>query len=161
MTSSTETGAGAGGGGAAALSPAESACLRVLAGHMIPPSAAYGVPGADDAAIFADMMTTVGRDREALSRTLARVDEAAGGRLSAPPRAAQAALIARLRAAEPGLFAVVEAVVSRAYYRDDRVLRSLGFEPRPPFPKGYAVEEGDWSLLDPVRERGPIHRDAG
>ncbi|KAB2956100.1 MAG: hypothetical protein F9K19_08760 [Rhizobiaceae bacterium] len=161
MTSSTESGAGAGGGGAVALSPAESACLRVLAGHMIPPSAAYGVPGADDAAIFADMMTTVGRDREALSRTLARVDEAAGGRLSALPRATQAVLIARLRAAEPGLFAVVEAVVSRAYYRDDRVLRSLGLEPRPPFPKGYAVEEGDWSLLDPVRDRGPIHRDAG
>ncbi len=161
MTSSTETGAGTAGWGGTPLSPAECDCLRLLAGHMIPASAAYGVPGADDAAIFADMATTIGRDREALAETLDRIDEAAGGRLAARSRADQAELIARLRAAEPGLFAVVEAVVSRAYYRDDRVLRSLGVEARPPFPKGYEVEEGDWSLLDPVRRRGPIHRDAG
>jgi hypothetical protein len=146
------------GGAGAALSPAESDCLRLLAGHMIPASAAYGVPGADDPAILADMMTTVGRDREALARTLSGVDGAAGGRLAALSRVAQSELLSRLRIEEPGLFAVVEAVVSRAYYRDDRVLRSIGVEPRPPFPKGYAVEQGDWSLLEPVRRRGPIHR---
>ncbi len=161
MTSSTET---AGPGGAATtspLSPAEAECLRLLAGHMIPVSAAHGVPGADDAAIFADMMTTIGRDREALSRTLSRVDADAGGRLADLEPAARTAFLDRLRAEDAGFFAVVEAVVSRAYYRDDRVLRSLGVEARPPFPKGYEVEQGDWSLLDPVRERGPIHRDAG
>ena len=27
-----------------------------------------------------------------------------------------------------------------------------------PFPKGYALEQGDWSLLDPVRARGRIWR---
>lgn len=161
MTSSTETAAGMEGGAGAALSPAASDCLRLLAGHMIPASAAYGVPGADDAAIFADMKTTVGRDRAALARTLSHVDAAAGGSFAALSRAAQVDLIARLRARDPAPFAVVEAVVSRAYYRDDRVLRSIGVEPRPPFPKGYAVEQGDWSLLDPVRRRGPIHRDAG
>ena len=40
-------------------------------------------------------------------------------------------------------------VVLLCYYRDDRVMRSLGQEPRPPFPKGHVVEQGDWSLLDP------------
>ncbi|MGH7054344.1 MAG: hypothetical protein ACREFK_16060 [Stellaceae bacterium] len=30
-------------------------------------------------------------------------------------------------------------------------MRSLGMEPRPPYPKGFEVESGDWSLLDPVR----------
>lgn len=158
MTSSTEIDAGRDGGAGAALSSAQSYCLLLLAGHMIPASAAYGVPGADDQAIFADMMTTIGRDREALSHALARVDAAAGGRLAALARTEQADLLVRLRAADPGLFAVVEAVVSRAYYRDDRVLRSIGVEPRPPFPRGYAVEQGDWLLLDPVRQRGPIHR---
>jgi len=143
------------------LSPAQSACLRLLAGMMIPASADYGVPGADDAVIFADMATTIGRDREALSRTLDSVEEAAGGRLADLERTDRAALVDRLRARDPGAFAVVEAVVSRAYYRDDRVLKSLGVEARPPFPKGYAVGQGDWSLLDPVRARGPIYRDAG
>ena len=28
-------------------------------------------------------------------------------------------------------------------------VRSLGLEPRPPFPKGHVLEDGDWSLLDP------------
>jgi hypothetical protein len=37
-------------------------------------------------------------------------------------------------------------------------MRSLGQEPRPPFPKGHAVEQGDWSLLDPVRKRPPMYR---
>jgi hypothetical protein len=44
-------------------------------------------------------------------------------------------------------------VVLQCYYRDDRVLRSLGLELRAPFPKGYTLEQGDWSLLDPVRAR--------
>jgi hypothetical protein len=42
------------------------------------------------------------------------------------------------------------------YYRDDRVMVSLGLEARPPFPKGYVLEQGDWSLLDPVRARKPF-----
>jgi hypothetical protein len=44
-------------------------------------------------------------------------------------------------------------VVLQCYYRDDRVLRSLGLELRAPFPNGYTLEQGDWSLLDPVRAR--------
>ena len=50
-------------------------------------------------------------------------------------------------------------VVLAAYYRDDRVLRALGHEARPPFPKGYVVEQGDWSLVDAVRSRAPFWRD--
>ena len=46
-----------------------------------------------------------------------------------------------------------------AYYRDDRVLLALGLEARAPFPKGYTLEQGDWSLLDAVRHRPPLWRD--
>jgi len=51
-------------------------------------------------------------------------------------------------------------VILQCYYRDDRVVRSLGLEPRPPFPKGHTLEQGDWSLLDPVRARPKLWRDA-
>ncbi len=51
-------------------------------------------------------------------------------------------------------------VVLQCYYRDDRVLRSLGHELRAPFPKGYTLEQGDWSLLDPVKARPPSLRRA-
>jgi len=43
--------------------------------------------------------------------------------------------------------------VLQCYYRDDRVLRSLGLELRPPFPNGHVLPDGDWSLLDPVKKR--------
>jgi hypothetical protein len=33
-------------------------------------------------------------------------------------------------------------------------------EARPPFPKGHEVEQGDWSLLDPVRMRPKLYREA-
>ena len=46
----------------------------------------------------------------------------------------------------------------QGYYRDDRVMLSLGMEPRPPHPDGYEVEQGDWSLLDPVRQRDEFYR---
>jgi hypothetical protein len=45
------------------------------------------------------------------------------------------------------------------YYRDDRVVRSLGLEPRAPYPKGHVLEQGDWSLLDAVRGRPRMWRD--
>jgi hypothetical protein len=50
-------------------------------------------------------------------------------------------------------------IVLQCYYRDDRVMRSLGMEARPPFPKGFEVEQGDWSLLDPVRAMPPLYRE--
>ena len=39
------------------------------------------------------------------------------------------------------------------------MVRSLGQEPRPPFPKGHTLEQGDWSLLDRVRGRPKMWRD--
>ena len=50
-------------------------------------------------------------------------------------------------------------VILGAYYRDDRVLLALRQEARAPFPKGYTLEQGDWSLLDAVRNRPPLWRD--
>ena len=143
----------------ATLSAAEQDCLRCIAGHMIPASEAYGVPGADDAIIFADMVRSIGRDGPALAALLRSVD-AAAGRLSVLDAADQASLLARLRGAEPAAFVVLEAIVSRAYYRDDRVLASIGMEARPPFPLGYELPATDWSLLDPVRQSGPLWRPA-
>ena len=50
-------------------------------------------------------------------------------------------------------------IILQCYYRDDRVMRSLGMEPRPPYPKGFEVEQGDWSLLETVRSRPRMWRD--
>ncbi|MDN2582905.1 hypothetical protein [Aquibium sp. ELW1220] len=146
--------------GPCGLSAGEIECLRCVAGHMIPASAVHGVPGADDDVILADMIRSPGRDGAALAALLRRIDAAAGGRLAALDAAVQVSLLSAMRAEEPAALAVLEAVVCRAYYRDDRVLASIGMEARPPFPLGYKLPTTDWSLLDPVRQRGPLWRPA-
>jgi hypothetical protein len=65
-----------------------------------------------------------------------------------------------LRATGGEAVATLTRVVLQCYYRDDRVVRSLGLEPRPPYPRGHELEQGDWSLLDPVRARPPFWRRA-
>ena len=44
------------------LTPAQRDDLRAIAGVMIPASAEFDVPGADDPAIQADIVATLGRD---------------------------------------------------------------------------------------------------
>jgi hypothetical protein len=87
------------------------------------------MPGADDALIFADILKSRDRDFGA----------AVG------------------REGGPALFAV-NRIVLPCCYRGDRVMRSLGQEPCSSFPKDHVVEQGDWSLLDPVKARPPMWR---
>ena len=53
--------------------------LRALAGSIIPPSATYGVPGADDEKIFNDILNSLERDRDDICRALAQLATLAGG----------------------------------------------------------------------------------
>jgi hypothetical protein len=132
--------------------------FRALAGTIIPPSAGYGVPGADDERIFSDILRSLERDRDDICQALAHLARLAGGAFAElePARRAEVAAIFRETGGTP-LSALVR-VVLLCYYRDDRVMQSLGLEPRPPFPKGHVVEQGDWSLLDAVRARPPMYR---
>ncbi|HTO34341.1 MAG TPA: hypothetical protein VL202_24695 [Pararhizobium sp.] len=132
--------------------------LLAVVGHMIPASAEFGLPGADDPAIFREILRSTGRDRAFLEEALGMIDAMAGGSLGSLPRDRQVTLLADFRAAEPERAAILEAVATRCYYRDDRVMTAIGIEVRAPFPIGYEVEEGDWSLLEPVRSRGRIWR---
>lgn len=142
------------------LDDAQRACLRAIAGQIIPASAAFELPGADDDTIFEDLVATLDRDGAAVLAALARLDEFAGTRFAALDGPSRREVAQRFREAEPAHAELLGAVVVRCYYRDDRVMRSLGMEVRPPYPAGFEIEEGDWSLLDPVRARGKVWRDA-
>jgi hypothetical protein len=89
---------------------------------------------------------------------LARLRALAGGPFAALDDAQRTEVAAKLRAERSAAVAVLTRIVLLCYYRDDRVMLSLGLEPRAPFPKGHEVEQGDWSLLDPVRARKPFWR---
>ncbi len=140
------------------LTEAEIADLRCLAGMIVPPSAKYGVPGADDEKILADIVASVGRDADHVHAALARLRTLAEGPFAALDATRRINVAARLRAEGGAAIRVLTRIVLLCYYRDDRVMLSLGLDPRPPFPQGYIVEQGDWSLLDPVRARKPFWR---
>ena len=142
------------------LTPRESRDLRCIAGMMIPASTEFDVPGADDATIFADIETSMGRDRADVRKALGQLAELAGGAFADLDAARREEVAATFRARGGTPLATLSRVVLQCYYRDDRVVRSLGLEPRPPFPKGHTLEQGDWSLLDPVRARPKMWRDA-
>jgi hypothetical protein len=133
----------------AALSPSQCQDLRVIAGIMIPASAEFAVPGADDPLIIADILRSLGRDSGAVAGAFSELD-------AARRRQIAETFLAR----DESNVAVLGRVILQCYYRDDRVMVSLGLEPRSPFPKGHVLEQGDWSLLDAVRSRPKMWRDA-
>ena len=140
------------------LTPTQQDDLRAIAGLMIPASAELDVPGADDPAVQADIVATLGRDAGPVREALDALAQLAGRPLAALDPARREAVALELRAKGGAAVATLTRAILQCYYRDDRVVRSLGLEPRPPYPKGHELEDGDWSLLDPVRARPPMWR---
>jgi hypothetical protein len=141
------------------LSAAEMRDLSDIAGTMIPESVELGMPGADDPAILDDIARSVGRDLPMVRQAVAEITARSGGAFAGLDRDRREALINDYARSGGAAAAVLGRVVVGAYYRDDRVLLALGQEARAPFPKGYTLEQGDWSLLDAVRHRPPLWRD--
>jgi hypothetical protein len=145
---------------ASPLTPAQRDDLRAIAGVIIPASGEFDVPGADDPAIQADIVATLGRDAGLVCEALDVLAGLAGQPLASLDSARRETVAAELHAKGGDPVTTLTRVVLQCYYRDDRVIRSLGLEPRPPYPKGHVLEDGDWSLLDPVRARPPMWRRA-
>ena len=141
------------------LTKLELRSFRRLAGIMVPASAEFCMPGADDAAIFDDIVQSLGRDELAVRQALAALDELCnGGFCGLDAGQAETAAMTLLARSEPMVTALGRAVL-QCYYRDDRVFLALGREARPPFPLGHELEQGDWSLLDAQCGRPRMWRD--
>jgi hypothetical protein len=140
------------------LTPRQSDDLRAIAGVIIPASTEFDLPGADDPAIQADIVATLGRDTGLVRQALDELARLAGSPLASLDPTRRESVGMELRAKGGAAVATLTRVILQCYYRDDRVVRSLGLEPRPPYPKGHVLEDGDWSLLDPVRVRPPMWR---
>ena len=141
------------------LTAAERLDLGLVAGTMVPADAALGVPGADDPAILADIVKSIGRDLPLVREALAAIGRKADGAFADLDQDRREALINDWYKSGGAAAVMLGRLVLSAYYRDDRVLVAIGLEARAPFPKGYTLEQGDWSLLDRVRGRAPLWRD--
>lgn len=144
------------------LTDAEMQTLAALADAIIPPSETYGVPGAGDPAIVAEIASDAGRRTPELQVILAALEslaaEQSGQSFVELAENARTDVAAAFRAAHPADALYVGNLTAQCYYRDDRVVLSLGMELSAPHPTGYKVAEGDWSLLEPVQKRSPIYR---
>ena len=117
------------------LTPAELGDLRRLVGFMVPSSADYRVPGANDGAIFADIIRSLGRDQSAVRKALAVLREMAGGDFAAIDEAeAEATAMALLRREGPEITALGRAVL-QCYYREWRAAR----RPRDPSSTSHKI----------------------
>ena len=116
------------------------------------------MPGADDERIFGDILRSLERDRDDVRRALAQLAPLAGGAFAELDPARRTEVAAAFR--ETG-----GAPLGRARPRGAALLlprRPRDAVARPgaaaAFPQGHVVEQGDWSLLDPVRARPPMYR---
>ena len=144
------------------LNDAEWATLKALANVVVPVSAKYDIPGAGDEAICKNVITDAGPRLPRLIDLLTTLDAMAmeqhNKAFADLEETTREATALAFRSTHERAARMIEMLVTQCYYRDDRVMLSLGMEARPPHPTGYVVAAGDWSSLDKVRLRAPFHR---
>jgi hypothetical protein len=143
------------------FSPEDALIIRRMAGAIIGPSAEYGLPGADDMAIARGILHQGAKHERAIHAAIGEFagDVTARARLQALGEAEFSETLRRFMSTRPAFRGLMIWLVAQSYYRDERVLKSIGMEARPPFPKGHVVEPGDWSLLEPVKRKARLYRD--
>lgn len=145
------------------LSEAERQMLETLVGMMIPASEQYQVPGADDALIFANILATSDEILGAVTSHLKALDDLCidrhGEHFPALNDADRLALLTEFSGLHPPFMPTLISITLQCYYQDDRVMESLDMEARPPYPDGFTVQQGDWSLLEPVQQRPKMYRE--
>lgn len=147
-----------------ALTVAQGATLDAVLNLIVPPSADGRMPGAAEVGVPAYLLAEAADALPALREELDEVERRAHARFARSflvlAQGERASLIEALRAQAPAFMSRLAMETVGCYYQHDRVLEGLGLEARPPYPKGYQVVQGDLSLLEPVRARGKIYRDA-
>jgi hypothetical protein len=152
----------------AVWTPEQARALVAVLDAALPPSADGRLPGAGELGLLARIEAEMRRSPElgaAVRDGLAGLDALARGR-AAPgfaelPAPEREPVLRELAERQPGFLPGLLFHAFAAYYQHPRVLAGLGLEPRPPFPKGYAMEPSDLdALLAPVRRRGPLWRPA-
>jgi hypothetical protein len=136
--------------------------LRALADVIVPPSSQYAVPGAGDESICKNVIKDAAKRLPRLTKALVTLNQMArdahDSDFAEMDDAHRETVALAFRDTHQGAGKMVETLVTQCYYRDDRILRSLGMEARPPFPQGYNMEPDDWSVLSDVQRRQPFHR---
>ena len=146
--------------------PPQRRVLDRLLDLMIPASDDGRLPSAGTLDLYADRGRLSDARLVVLCDGLRALDELAveqhDAGFAALSREDATRLVEAYRGVAPGFFGVFVPQSAARYYQHDQVMAALGLDARPPWPEGNTVPDGNWSLLDPVRERadrlGPIYR---
>lgn len=148
------------------LSDDERRTLAAVLDEIIPPEEGGRLPGAGvllDGGDLAGTLRSLPGLSDAITSGIAALNVAAHAHgadgFAALSRDERRAVLHDVGAADAGLLPSLMFLAYATYYRDRRVLETLGFEARPPHPKGYEVPENDLSLIEPVRRRGRLYRE--
>jgi hypothetical protein len=147
------------------LSAAQRNALASVLDAIIPPSADGRMPGAGEIGLAPAVEERLGAMVAFTARGLDALDAIARERgataFAALAATERAEVLKAHAAADAGFLPGLVFQAYSAYYQHPRVLEGLGLEPRPPHPKGYALEQPDLdALLAPVRARAKLYREA-
>ena len=144
------------------LIPEEINILLILVDMIIPASVDFTLPSASDPQIFADLVNTAQRRRDEVRDALSALEtvayEEARSEFSKLDDKNRIVILELFRRTYVKAADLLATLTVQCYYRDSRVMRSLNMESRAPHPIGFEVNRGNWSLLDPVRNRTPNFR---
>ena len=138
--------------------------LGIVLDLIVPASDDGSRPSAADIDVLGYIRNVESHTLDSLRGDLDRLDDEArqlhGEAFASLDPASRQGIVDAIRESEPHFMRTLAMQTVTCYYQDDRVLEALGVGARPPFPKGYEVPSGDLSLLEPVRQRGKVYRDA-
>ena len=140
----------------------EKRIFLALVDMIIPASEELNIPGASDTLIFKNIIANSAKNHQKILESLSALETLAQEKENASFANLlidqRVRIIKIFRETYPTEANMFENLTSQCYYQDDRIMISLGMEPRPPYPEGFTVEQGDWSLLEPVRKREKFYR---
>jgi hypothetical protein len=137
--------------------------LSHILNRLVPASDDF--PGAGDLGVASYVDTVVGRSAE-LKRLFAQgltdialASQALQGQDFFELAGDQKDVVLRqVETQQPAFFEALVQHTYSGYYSHPAVIRLLGLEARPPQPRGYHLEPLDLTLLDHVKQRGPLYR---
>ncbi|MCY4129870.1 MAG: hypothetical protein OXG15_11620 [Gammaproteobacteria bacterium] len=134
--------------------------LVALLDTMIPANDEFNAPSAGTDSIVNDVEQSMSDNTPVMvSEMLNRLNEQSKVRFEDLDAHARWQAFTELQRTDGHALRALGGILLQCYYRNDQVLESLGMEARAPFPLGNEVEQGDWSLLDPVKARGSFYRE--
>jgi hypothetical protein len=146
------------------LTEEQSRTLRLVQNLLIPADIDRGMPGAGELDFIGYVSEFASGSMNAITAELDKIIDASenrhGAKFAELASNEQQELLEQLESSQPHFAVNLQVQTLSCYYQDDSVMEALGMEARPPFPEGNKVVSGDLSLLDPVRNRGKIYRDA-